>query len=193
MSDSLREQLLKAGVVDEKRLERAKREKRQGTKRARGKGGAQAKGGRAEGAAAAAPEVRDSKAEARAALKARAERDREIARKRRLKEERAALKAQVSQIIDQNRVKRDGGEIGYNFVEGRKVKRIWVTARLRDGLANGQYAVVKDGERYEVVPAEVAEKLKLRDPACVVARHDPAKAAEEAAYADRPIPDDLDW
>ncbi|MEE4361789.1 MAG: DUF2058 family protein [Pseudomonadales bacterium] len=189
MSESLRQQLLKAGLVDERKLEAATKDKRKArtktirTAKHAGKDAARA-------AAKAQPKTRES---AEAALRAKAERDRDLARARRIKEERKALREQVAQIVDLRKQPRKDGEIAYNFLDGKKVKRIYVTAAQRDGLSSGRLDIVRYGKGHEIVETAVAEKLRLLDPQIVVARRNQTLAEEEAAYADHPIPDDLDW
>lgn len=193
MSQSVREQLLKLGLVDERKLSEAKRKERAGAKQAKKQRQQRGK------TAAAAPAAEPSRQRAEAALKARADRDREAARKKRLNEERSALKAQIAQIIERRRESRTNAEIPYNFVHGKKVKRIYVTQALLDGLSAGQMGVVRTGERFEVVRREVYQRLAELDPNAAVSLH-PTRAesateggAEDDPYADKPIPDDLMW
>jgi uncharacterized protein YaiL (DUF2058 family) len=98
MSQSVRDQLLKLGVVNESKVADAKREQRAGAKQAK-----KARKSRVKGDATAATAEDTARSRAQAALKARAERDKEAARKKRLNEERSALKAQIAQIIDRRR------------------------------------------------------------------------------------------
>lgn len=189
MSQSVRDQLLKLGVVNERKVADAKREQRAGAKQAK-----KARKSRGKGDAAVVSED-SARARAEAALKARTERDKEAARKKRLNEERSALKAQIAQIIDRRREPRTKGEIPYNFVHGKKVKRIYVTQELLDGLSAGQMGVVRTGERFEVVRREVFERLGEIDPNATVSLHPIRQEAadEDDPYADKPIPDDLMW
>jgi uncharacterized protein YaiL (DUF2058 family) len=190
MSQSVREQLLKLGLVDERKVSDAKREQRAGAKKAK-----KARKSLGKEAARAAVPPDTARVRAEAALKARAERDKEAARKKRLNEERSALKAQVTQIIDRRREPRAKGEIPYNFVHGKKVKRIYVTQELLDGLSAGHMGVVRAGERFEVVRREVFERLAEIDPTAAVSLHPVRQeaTAEDDPYADKPIPDDLMW
>ncbi|HSG88516.1 MAG TPA: DUF2058 domain-containing protein [Pseudomonadales bacterium] len=190
MSNSLREQMLKAGLVDEKKVKALDQQERLGKRKQKGKAKQKPK---AERRAELAPAAPDSRKSATAALKARADRDRDLNRARQMKEEKRALKLQIADIIGRRRHPRKDGEIAYNFLDGKKVKHIYVTRALRDGLGAGRMDIVRHGNGHEVVDAEVAEKLRALDPKVVVARRDNSVAEEEAAYADHPIPDDLDW
>lgn len=190
MSNSLRDQLLKAGLVDEKKVKALQQEER--TKHRRDKGKAKQKP-REERRAAIAPAAPDSRKSAADALRARADKDRDLARARQIKEERRALKLQISDIVGRRRHARRDGEIAYNFVDGKKVKHIYVTAQQRDAIGAGRMDIVRHGNGHEVVDADVAAKLRALDPKVVVPRRDGSFKEEEAAYADHPIPDDLDW
>jgi uncharacterized protein YaiL (DUF2058 family) len=193
VSNSLRDQLLKAGLVDEDKVKAVEQQSRQ-EKRAKSK---KAKRRPKAERRAEAQQAPTSRREAEQKLRDRAERDRDrsrdAARAQRLREEKRARKQQIVEIIDRRRHLRKDGEIAYNFVDGKAVKHVYVTAKLRDGLSAGRMDIVRSGNSYEVVDAEVAEKLRLLDAKIVVPRRDRSVEEEEAAYADHPIPDDLDW
>ena len=90
---------------------------------------------------------------------------------------------------------RAGGEIAYNFSDRGVIKKILVTARLRDQLIRGQLVIVRSGQHYELVPVAAAERIKSRDAEPIVVWNTPAAdvPAEDDPYKDFPIPDDLMW
>ncbi len=48
--------------------------------------------------------------------------------------------------------------------------------------------------QYDVVPADVAEKVRARDASCVVRRDvSEPETTEDDSYADYRVPDDLRW
>lgn len=168
MSESLRSQLLKAG------LGKAEPEKGAPKAKKRGKGGARP-------AAPGAPEAPSPPAAAAAAAKPR--------RKSALSQ---TLREQAKLIIEQRRLPRDQGDCAYHFVDGKKVRKLYVTAAQRDSLASGEMVLVRHGAGFEVVEARVAEKIMMLDPRLCLPR--PGRAEEaDPEYADHPIPDDLDW
>jgi len=176
MGSSLQEQLLKAGLVNEKQARKAESGKRPPK---RGK----------KGSKPAPSEIVQS---AQKAMAEKATRDRALNDWRKEKAERKAIRAQIRQLIEQNCLARDEAELAYNFVDGGKVCKLHVTAPIRTGLIQDQLAIAKLDGRYEVVPRETAEKIRARDARCLVelqARQEPD--AED--YADHPIPDDLMW
>ena len=182
-------ELLKVGLVDEEKVKAVERGEKQ-QKRAKSKK-AKRKPKAERRAQAAAPT--ESRQAAERTLRDRADRDRDAARAQRLREEKRARKLQIAEIIDRRRHLRKDGEIAYNFVDGKKVKHIYVTEKLRDGLSAGRMDIIRSGNSFEVVDAEIAEKLRLLDAKIVLPRRDRSVEEEEAAYADHPIPDDLDW
>lgn len=94
-----------------------------------------------------------------------------------------------------NRINRDKGDATYQFVDAAKIKKINVTPQLLDQLSRGRIAIVKLQDRYELVPAVVAQKIEQRDPAVVLVRNDGVQEEvdEDDPYADYKIPDDLMW
>ena len=99
-------------------------------------------------------------------------------------------------MINTNKLDRKGGELAYQFVDGKKIKKLYVTSKLQDQLTKGQIAIVKQGDQYELVPARIAEKIKQRDEARVLVLHEKGNSEtvdEDDPYADYPIPDDLMW
>ena len=181
---SLQEQLLKAGLVDEKKLARAKQQKNKQAQQARKQRG---KKSRHPDKARQRPQNR------------KAERDRELNQQRQQATRQKELAAQVKQLIVDNRLDRSQGENPYGFVYRRKVKKIYVTDEHRSQLAQGRLAiatyVASDGRKFELVPKAVADKLAERDESCLVTIDSSADSSrdENDPYAGYEVPDDLVW
>lgn len=172
---SLKDQLLKAGLADAKKARRAEHEKRQMAKD---------------------PNAETAEKLAAKALAEKAERDRELNRQQQEEKEKRAVAAQIRQLIERHRIARQGGDVSYQFTDAKKVKKLYVTPAQQAQLANGQVAIVRLGEGYELVPTVVAEKIRQRDEACVVllnTRKPVAAGDEDDPYAAYQIPDDLMW
>jgi len=168
--------LLKAGLVDSQKARQATAEKRKQSRQQHG----------------TSPD-RDRLA-AQQALAEKAERDRELNRRRQEEARRKAVAAEIAELVRAHRVSRDGGEVPYNFADGKLVKRIYVTETQRRQLAGGQLAVVRQGEGYDLVPLDVAEKIRARDGAGLVLLNQPkAEEEQDEAYAAYRVPDDLMW
>lgn len=176
---SLQDQLLQAGVIDKKKAKQLKQEKRkQARQQPKGK-----------------PAVDDTREQAQRTLAEKAERDREANRARQAEAERKAVRAQVVQLVRNNRVAREAGEIGYQFADGKKIKKLYVSARQHGQLSAGHLAIARLDDGYELVPAAVAEKIRERCDHTVVVQNTRAEDAPAAddPYADYQIPDDLIW
>ncbi|MDX2349224.1 MAG: DUF2058 domain-containing protein [Porticoccus sp.] len=176
---SLQEQLLKAGIVDKQKAKQVELEKRKQTKQSH-KGHTQ---------------VNETKELAKKALAEKTVRDREINRQHEAAAELKAIAAQIRQLIEVNRIDRQGGETAYQFTDGTKIKKIYVSPLLHNQLSKGLIAVVRLNDQYELVPAVVADKISQRDESIVLVQNQANKddSGEDDYYADFKIPDDLMW
>lgn len=180
MSLSLRDQLLKAGLVNQKQVSQAnKAEKKQ--KRLEHKGQV---------------EVDDSQQRmAKEAMAEKAKRDQELNRQQQEKAEQKARAAQIKQLIEATRLPKLNTEDYYNFVDDKKVKRISVNTLMRNKLSSGSLAIVHHAGGYEVIPREAALKIQERDPQRIVQLNVKTEevSVEDDPYAAYQIPDDLMW
>jgi len=180
MGNSLFDQLKKTGLVDDKTAKQAKKDKQKQAKQQKGKN---------------AKPLAESKVLVQQAQAEKVARDRDLNQQRKLAAEQVALAAQIKQLVQMNRIEDAEGDIVFNFTDGNKVQRLHVTDQLHAQLVRGRLAVVKLGESYELVPAGVADKIKLRDPSCVLVSNvvDSNDADEDDPYAEFQVPDDLMW
>jgi len=185
VASSLQEQLLKAGLVSQQKAKQTKTEKRKDAK-TRGQ--------------VADPVAEERHRRAEQAQAEKAERDRVLNRERQEAARRAALANELRQLIHAHRVTRDRGEVAFNFADGKALKRIYVSPEQQLGLADGRLAVVRQDRFYELIPGEIAERVRTRDPDLVVVQNQrqPEPVAEprsdaEDPYAGYEVPDDLTW
>ena len=176
---SLQDQLLKAGVVDKKKANKIKQEKRKQAKQ-------QPKNKQV---------VDENKELARQALAEKAARDREINRRKQAEADQKALKAQIIQLVTMNRINRANGDIAYQFTDGTKIKKLYVSEKLHAQLGAGRIAIARINDSYELVPAAVADKICQRDESVIVLHNtcSSTEVDEEDPYAEYQIPDDLMW
>ncbi|MBB6342113.1 uncharacterized protein YaiL (DUF2058 family) [Pseudomonas fluvialis] len=179
MSLSLRDQLMKAGLVSEKQAKQAGKQK-QKQQRLEKKG-----------------QVEVDDAIKQAALQAQAEkaaRDQELNEQQKEKAEQKARAAQIKQLIESSRLPKLQSDDYYNFVDEKKIKRIAVNAMLRDKLSRGSLAIVRHGGGYEMIPREAALRIQERDPRRVILLNTPTEAPDaDDPYAAYQVPDDLMW
>lgn len=179
MANSFGDQFLKAGLVNKTQLSKAQKSKaKQQNLKQKQKIEA----------------VDEAAAAARQAAADKAARDRELNRQQQQHAECKAVQAQVRQLIELNRLPREGGETGYNFQDGSLIKKIFVTEEVHAKLGRGLLAIVRYDSGYEVIPAVVAEKIKLRDDTCIVSHAETQlESGADDPYADYKVPDDLMW
>ncbi|QFU74336.1 DUF2058 domain-containing protein [Halioglobus maricola] len=182
MAGSLQDQLLKAGLTDAKKAKQMAKDKRKQAKVAKSSG---------------IEVVDENKQAARQAIEDKAQRDRELNQVLNDKARRKAINAQIKQLIESSKLEKGRGEIGYNFTDGNKVKKIYVAALEQKQLTAGVLAIAKQGDQYEIVPRPVADKIAERDPARVIFSTEEAGAElteeEKDWYKDYEVPDDLMW
>ena len=84
------------------------------------------------------------------------------------------------------------GHDRYHFSDQNKVQRLFISEIVQKQLINGKLVIVKMGQQYELVPSEVGEKIKARDPQCVISmpKIQEKNSTEEDPYADYQVPDD---
>lgn len=185
MGNSLQDQLKNSGLIDDKKakqLKRAKSKEDKVARKASGKGSA----------------VDERKLELDRKKAEQVERDRKLNFDKNAKEQRKAISAQIKQLIQRNSISlgEDGkaGDKKYSFADGSKIKHMWISQQQVNQLSNGQIAIVKDLDKFALVPLVVAEKIAQRDAGAILFKAE--KSVEPAAddpYADYQIPDDLDW
>mgnify|MGYP000538397772 FL=1 len=179
MAKSFGDQLLKAGLVSRDQLNKAKKSKHKQKKQKKIQAG---------------EVVNEASKSARRLAEEKAARDRELNRQRKETLERKAVQAQIRQLVEMNRLPRDDGELGFNFQDGTAIKKIFVSEQTRDKLARGLLAIVRLDAGYELIPAVVAEKIKLRDETCIVSHAvTQPENGDDDPYADYRVPDDLMW
>ena len=176
---SLQEQFLKAGLVDKKKVKQVNQEKSTQKKSERRTG------------VQAVDEVRLAALETQ---RQNAERARELNAQRDAAARQKAIMAQIVQMVQQNRQPRGNGDVAYNYTHGTTIQKIHVSAEVQAHLVAGRLAIVCLGERVELVPRVIADKIAERDASLVVR----AKKVDAAVDADDPyaayqVPDDLMW
>jgi hypothetical protein len=176
---SLRDQLIQAGLVSEKQA-RAATEHKRAPQVSRKK----------------PPPISDQQRRLQQAQAEKAARDQALNRKQLEKAERRARRAEVRQLVEQHRVAPIESEDWFNFVDGPKIKRIAVTPTIRTSILGGDLVIVRSDNRYDLVPAAAAERIRERDPSAVLRADSQAATAgvaDNTEYQEFVVPDDLTW
>ncbi|WP_312760175.1 DUF2058 domain-containing protein [Pantoea brenneri] len=175
---TLQEQMLKAGLVSSKKMDKVQRTAKKSRVQAR---------------------------EARAAVeenkKAQLERDRQLNEQQKQAVLSKEYKAQVKQLIEMNKIDVSKGNIGFNFTDNNLIKKINVDKLTQAQLISGRLAIARlvaenGGEnQYAIIPASVADKIAQRDASSIVLNSALSQEAqdEDDPYADFKVPDDLMW
>lgn len=159
--NSLRDKLLKAGLVDEKQVKEAER---------------QLKGGKDKGASfkqRAATDTEEEK-QRRDAFALRAQEQAEERRKEAAKRTEARMQSErahrLKSLVDSNRIREAPGEVNFHFVKrSGKIGRLAVSPATAQLLESGAAAVVDDPGQAEhaVVPGEAARRIYEVDPQAI--------------------------
>ena len=181
MRNPLQEQLLKAGLVKKDKVAKVVRE--------------QAK--QRQGKAPVAPA--EEKVDTRQLQAERAERDRALAAERNAEAKAKEIRAQVRQIVDAVKVKRDG-DVPYRFNDGERITSLLVSDAKRAQLAAGTLAIVRHGDSFELIPRVAADKIHARAPDLIALDHGrkegdplPPDDEDDDFYKQFVVPDDLVW
>ena len=170
-------------MVDTKKAKQLNKQKRKQQKQAKHSG--------------AKTESQEIKEAAASALKEKVEQDKARASELNKLEEQKQIAHQIKQLILSNKIDKGKVDTDYQFSDGKKIKKILVSATHHKQLVSGYLAVVALDEQYELVPAIIAEKIAQRDDSKVKVLNKSAateeNVVEDDPYADYQIPDDLMW
>lgn len=175
---TLQEQMLKAGLVSSKKMDKVQRTAKKSRVQAR---------------------------EARAAVeenkKAQVERDKQLSEQQKQAVLTKEYKAQVKQLIEMNRITVAKGSVDFNFTDNNLIKKIAVDKLTQTQLINGRLAIARlvtdssGKSEYAIIPAVVADKIAQRDAESIVLNSAVSQDVqdEDDPYADFKVPDDLMW
>ena len=183
MSKSLQDQLLGAGLIDAKKAKKITKDSHKAKKvKRRSKD--------------------DSLTESQMAVveanKAKHARDLALNNQLKAEEQKKSIAAQIIQLIKHYRLTNTKGDVGYNFTDNSKVKKIYLNNELFDHVSRGRICIARLGESYELNPKPIADKIEERDASVLIRVTDTSettshKDEDEDYYAQFEIPDDLMW
>lgn len=186
MADSLRDQLLKSGIVKQVQQNRAHEPKRPSPP----SGKPARKGGKPPVPGRQSPQDIDlAKAYAlRSQTEARERKrvEQEAAEQARLRHER---KQKIRQLLDGKALNKAEADQPRHFEYGGKIRRVHVDAEQMAALNAGRLGVVQQGGRYLLVSREIAEQVRDIDAHLVALLIEPGSVG----VGDDGVPDDLMW
>ncbi len=181
MNNPFQDQLLKAGLVTKKQVQKAQQDKNRKNKQQR----QQSKKTNV---------VDESKLKTQRAADDKARRDRELNKRKEQQARQKAISIEINQLIETNCLKRDEScDIVYNFEHNKKVKRIYVDTGMKQQIIKGSLGIARIEGRYELVPKTIAEKIQQRNEKRIVLFDAEEAVDENDLYSEYQIPDDLTW
>ncbi len=182
MNNPFQDQLLKAGLVTKKQVQKVKQDKNRKRKQMQQHSKKE-------------KVVDENRLKAQQAVEEKARRDRELNKKKEDQARQKAISIEINQLIENNCLDRDETcEVVYNFEHNKKVKRIYVNAEMKQQIVKGKLGIARIEGRYELVAKTIAEKIQQRnEKRVVIFSDDQAIVNENDPYADHQIPDDLMW
>lgn len=185
MVDSLRDQLLKSGIVKQIRDEKRQQQPaaKPGASSGKGKPPHKPRPARSQ------EEIDLAKAYAIRAQTEANERKRaeqEAAEQARIRRER---KAKVQQLLEGNALNKADVDQVRHFEYGGKIRRLYVDATQLAELNTGKLGIVQNGGRYVLVAQSIAEQVGAIDSHLVALLVDPSAGG----VGEDGVPDDLMW
>ena len=182
MSDSLRDQLLKSGLVKKLKAEAkpAPKPPRPAARRDHGKPAA-----KPPAPVPAPPHEHDlARAYALRAKQEKEERERAQREVERLAREKKERKQKLVSLLADKALNAADAEVPRHFPHGSKIRRVYVTADQLARLNRGELAVVQLAGRYLLVERDVALQAQAISAEALVLLCDPSTPAEDDVPAD---------
>lgn len=164
MGLSLQEQLLKAGVVDEKQVKKAEHEKRMQKKKKKKN---------------AAPSEDSARIRLQQRQSEQAKHHQKLNAQRNQEQQRKADQAAAKQMIKSKHLPLEEGDVVYRYVADGRIKQISVNQEVADKLADGQLGLAMGDNDVVLIPAETVLKVIQRDKDSVLLYNDPAQTDDD--------------
>ena len=106
------------------------------------------------------------------------------------------LKAAIVQMINQHKIRDIDGEVSYQFIDESKVKKIYLNQQIYNALVSGSLVVAKESDGYAILPKALADRINDKMEGFIIvnnSENNEQTTDEEDPYAAYVIPDDLMW
>ncbi|EOR08458.1 DUF2058 domain-containing protein [Acinetobacter genomosp. 15BJ] len=178
VKNALQAQLLKAGLVDNKKAKKLTKQAQHGQRT-----------GQNDDAAL--------KAEIDRAKQEKLAKDQALNLEKQNILEEKALKASIIQMIKHHKVKEIEGDVTYQFIDEAKIKKVYLSQQVYNALVSGSLVIAKDQDSYAYLPKALAEKIDQKMQGFILINNNTEQndqtTDEEDPYAAYVIPDDLMW
>ena len=181
MSNPFQDQLLKAGLVTKKQVQKVKQDKNRKRKQ-------QQQHSKKEKV------VDEAKLKVQQAVEEKTRRDRELNRKKENQARQKAISIEINQLITDNCLARDEScDIVYNFEHNKKIKRIHVDAEMKQKIVQGKLGMARIEGRYELVAKSIAERIQQKNDKRIVIFNAQESVDDNDPYSEYQVPDDMMW
>lgn len=177
MKNALQAQLLKSGLVDNKKAKKlskqAQHEQRTGQSN-----------------------QADLKASIEQSQLEKQTKDQQLNAEKQRQLEEKTLKANIIQMIGQHKIRDVDGDIIYQFIDENKVKKVYLNQQIYNALVKGTLVIAKENEQYAYLPQALAERIDQKMEGFILwnkSEDNQQSTDEEDPYAAYVIPDDLMW
>ncbi len=177
-NNALQAQLLKAGLVDAKKAKKINQQQQHAKKTGQNQ----------------------TEADVRQALivaqQEKLAKDQSLNRQRQAELEQKTAQANIKQMLTQHQLKDTQGDITYQFIDQKKIKKLYVTQAIYEQIVAGRVWIARLEPSYVLLPRPLGEKIEQRAPEVIVVNN--SLNQETISDADDPyaayvIPDDLMW
>ncbi len=109
--------------------------------------------------------------------------------------ERKKLKAQIKDLIDNNKIENWKGEIAYRYTVEKRIRELYVNEAAQKQLTAREASITRlNGDTFLVPIAIATEIIKINPQWSVFNATDSEdKPAEDDGYSEFQVPDDLQW
>lgn len=177
VKNALQAQLLKAGLVDQKK---AKKLSKQATHEQRT--------GQSQEAEIKAKIAQDQLH--------KQQKDLALAEEKKQQLQQKELRAAIVQMIAQHKIKDSDGDMAYQFIDGT-IKKLYINQSAYNALVSGSLVIAKEQDSYAILPAALASRIDGKMTGFILVNNAQQNLAEttdeEDPYAAYVIPDDLMW
>ncbi|MHA3079441.1 DUF2058 domain-containing protein [Acinetobacter sp. ANC 4635] len=177
VKNALQAQLLKAGLVDNKKAKKL-------TKQAQH----EQRAGLSNDAEIKAKIAQDQQQ--------KQEKDQQLNSEKQRQLEEKTLKANIVQMIGQHKIKDTDGDSIYQFIDENKIKKVYINQQIYNALVSGSLVIAKENEQYAYLPKALADRIEQKMSGFILwkeSEDNQETTDEEDPYAAYVIPDDLMW
>lgn len=184
VKNALQAQLLKAGLVDAKQAKKTNKQNQHAKKMGQN-------------------DQQQLQAELAQAKQEKQAKDQALDQEKQQQLEQKTLMANIVQMIKQYQIKDTDGEIGYQFIDEGKIKKIYVNQTVYNAIVAGSLLVARlassntaQANSYALIPKALAERIEQKMTGYIIGlqqQQQDQSTDEEDPYADYVIPDDLMW